>query len=181
MLKKHRAFCVFRSVRAFSLVELMMVLVLCSTLAGLMFVLYNKYQQKQRLHTFQSDLIMMLDGIRTWRAGEKDYSAIPANKELSLRETIFCTPSNVFPDQKICGDNFKNPWGGAYTLYRQGDVYHFDLVIYGITSVSDTNQACNILEQFGGDVGGTSRYYCTTNKIEASFRDIFFPVPKPAS
>lgn len=115
----------FRSRRAFSLVEMMVVLVLIGLLAGLVTINVRQYMVSGRQNAAKAEIRTIVDAINTYYTQHGRY---PSSEE-GLEALIRTGPHQAEP---LLSDEPVDPWGNRYQYFRPGRSGEpFEVVSFG--------------------------------------------------
>jgi general secretion pathway protein G len=113
-----------RRARAFSLVELMVVLIIIGLLAGMVTINARGYLMNARKHTAKQEIATIVKALNTFYA---TYSRYPTNEE---GLAILTKPSEKIPESLLDG-KLTDPWGHDYQYNCPGSKSAFEVISYG--------------------------------------------------
>jgi general secretion pathway protein G len=116
---KHRL-----AARAFSLVELMVVLIIIGLLAGMVTINARSYLLNARKHTARQEIATIVKALSTYYA---TYARYPTNEE---GLAILTKPSDKIPEPLLDG-KLVDPWGHEYQYNCPGSKSAFEVISYG--------------------------------------------------
>jgi general secretion pathway protein G len=110
--------------RAFSLVEVMIVIVIIGMLAGVVTVNVRSYIDKARKNTAKQEIATIVAAIETFYSITSRY---PTNDE---GLDVLVTSSDTFPEPPL-KKLPRDPWGNEYAYRCPGSVGDFEVVSFG--------------------------------------------------
>jgi len=110
--------------RAFSLVEIMIVIVIIGLLAGIVTVNVRSYLMKARQSTAKAEIATIVQALSTFYA---TYGRYPTNEE-GLE--ILAKPTDKNPEPLLEG-TLLDPWGHPYQYVSPGSGVPFEVISYG--------------------------------------------------
>ena len=113
-----------RCAKAFSLVELMVVLIIIGLLAGVVTINARSYLLKARQHTARQEIATVVKALSTFYA---TYGRYPTNEEGLATLT---KPSEKIPEPLLDG-RLVDPWGHDYQYNSPGSKSPFEVISYG--------------------------------------------------
>lgn len=113
-----------RDRRAFSLVELMIVIVIIGLLAGMVTINVRSYMMKARASTAKAEIATIVQALNTFYT---TYGRYPTNEE---GLDVLLRPTEKLPEPLLEG-NPKDPWGNPYQYNSPGQAGPFEVVSWG--------------------------------------------------
>ena len=109
---------------AFSLVELMIVIVIIGLLAGMVTLNVRSYMQRARANTARAEIATIVQALSTFYTS---YGRYPTNEE---GLDILTRPTEKFPEPLLEGKT-TDPWGAPYQYVSPGTGSPFEVISYG--------------------------------------------------
>ena len=113
-----------RARRAFSLVEIMIVIVIIGLLAGLVTINVKGYLDKARKNTAKAEIATIVQGLNTFYA---TYGRYPTNEE-GLNVLTHATDKIT---EVLLEGKTTDPWGNPYVYVCPGQSTPFEVLSYG--------------------------------------------------
>jgi len=110
--------------RAFTLVELMIVIVIIGLLAGMVTLNVRSYMQQARQSTAKAEIATVVQALGTFYA---TYGRYPTNEE-GLE--VLARPTEKLPEPLLEGKT-TDPWGNPYQYVSPGAAAPFVVISYG--------------------------------------------------
>jgi general secretion pathway protein G len=109
---------------AFSLVEIMVVIVIIGLLAGVVTINVRGYLMKAKCNTARQEIATIVHGLDTFYA---TYGRYPTNEE-GLE--ILTRPTDKLPEKLLSGE-LTDPWGRGYQYNCPGSSGPYEVICYG--------------------------------------------------
>jgi len=113
-----------RTKRAFSLVELMIVIIIMGLLAGMVTINVRGYMLRARASVACGEISNIVKALETFQPA---YGRYPTNEE-GLE--ILTKPTDKFPEPLLDG-KLTDPWGNPYQYLSPGTGVPFEVISYG--------------------------------------------------
>lgn len=113
-----------RSARAFSLVEVMIVIVIIGLLAGAVAINVRSYLLKAKQNTARDEISTAKTALESFYSA---YSKYPTNEE---GLDILTVPSEKFPEPPLTAKMI-DPWGNPYQYNCPGSKGPYEIICYG--------------------------------------------------
>jgi len=110
--------------RAFSLVELMIVIVIIGLLAGMVTINVRGYMMRARTSTARAEIATIVQALNTFYTA---YGRYPTNEE---GLDVLLRPTEKLPEPLLEGKP-TDPWGNPYQYTSPGRSSPFEVVSYG--------------------------------------------------
>lgn len=109
---------------AFSLVEIMIVIVIIGLLAGVVTINVRSYLTKAKQNAARQEIATIVTALETYYS---TYSRYPSNDD---GLTALTKPSKKLPDALLKGLPI-DPWGNSYQYVSPGSTSPFEVICYG--------------------------------------------------
>jgi len=116
--------CRRRARRAFSLVEIMIVIVIIGLLAGMVTINVRSYLMKARQNTARMEIATIVQALNTFYA---TYGRYPTNEE---GLDVLTKPTEKLPEPFLEGKT-TDPWGNPYQYVSPAPPAPFEVISYG--------------------------------------------------
>jgi general secretion pathway protein G len=113
-----------RTKRAFTLVELMIVIVIISLLAGMITINVRSYMMRARASTAKAEIATIVQALNTFYT---TYGRYPTNEE---GLNVLLRPTEKLPEPLLEGKP-TDPWGNTYQYNSPGTSGPFEVVSWG--------------------------------------------------